>query len=272
MRFLTLFFKFLLMGGAVFFLFVVLHEHQRFVKGRQFYEQGRYDEAEALYRDSITRRFGSEFADFNEATVLYQKGDYEKAVAFFGRSLITHDPVFRSHVNYNIGNSKFRQAQQNESSDPEKAVSLYRESLQYYENAMEPGEYIEDVRVNHRIAGKKLRVILASLKQRESGRPNAVDQQNESLTGRQKGSAGHESSENKKIGEKNSREILQREDSRGKKEAGGKRSGRNEIMKGEMSRQEAELLLDRFSEGERFMGMLHDRGKGVYYPEVAKDW
>lgn len=256
-------------------LYLVFSEHSTLINANQLYNEGKYDDALKRYNEMLARHPDSDILNFNTGTVLYKKRDYSKAIEFFTKTLTTENPNLKSMVNYNIGNCKYRQGQQVENTDVESAASFYKEALYYYKRVMELHEKDEDARYNHELAEGKLRNILTRLKKR-SGQKNGDKQGDEKK--QQYPNTQHQTEPSDR--QKGNDNGVARDEKSDKMEGKSpdKRSdqrieyGQIKARTGEMSGEDAGLLLEEFRKKEQAGSMLTDKAKRGPYPEVEKDW
>ena len=144
-------------------------DRQRLSDAYHLYHKGKYEEALRIYQRALAKSQDSAILNYNLGTAFYKKGDYLQAMECFSKTLTAEDPDFGAKTNYNIGNCKYRLGEQIQSSNPSKAIELYREAMDYYQRAIEWNDQDEDAIYNHRWVEKKLRDLLSQLEQRPEG-------------------------------------------------------------------------------------------------------
>jgi tetratricopeptide (TPR) repeat protein len=246
--------------------------------GNQLYKQKKFDQALKKYNEALLEYPTSDVINFNAGAALYKKEDYQKAIESFTKALTTDNPELEARANYNIGNSKYRLGKLKENTDLAGAISLFRESLDYYKRAIELDEKDKDAKYNHELVERQLKAFLDKLKQQSSS-ANASKEE-------QKKGGGEEWEKEEQIEEK---AVQRRGESEEKKQAAeAEETKKQEVEKEgaqeqeaigaqpqeeskEMSREEAEILLEGYrQEEESKVGIKRER-QG-YYPEVLKDW
>jgi len=256
-------------------LYLVFSEHSTLINANQLYNKGKYDDALKKYNKVLARHPDSDILNFNTGAVLYKKRDYSKAIEFFTKTLTTENPDLRSRANYNIGNCKYKEGLQVEDRDGESTARLYREAIDLYNRVIELNGKDEDARYNHELVGKKLRNILTRLEKR-SGQKNG-DKQGE-VKKQQHENTQHQPEPSDR--QKSNDNGVARDEKSDKMEGKSpdKRSdqrieyGQIRARTGEMSGEDAELLLEEFRKKEQAGSMLTDKAKRGHYPEVEKDW
>ncbi|MCX7927692.1 MAG: tetratricopeptide repeat protein [Candidatus Omnitrophica bacterium] len=136
-------------------------------KAKQLYHQGKFDQAIEQYHQASLGLPESETLAFNMGTSYYKKGDYEKALEHFTKSLATQDKIIEADALYNIGNTHYQIGRRKEQIDLEAAIAHYRSALDYYKRAIELDQKNKDARFNHEFVERRLKILLDKLKQQK---------------------------------------------------------------------------------------------------------
>jgi Ca-activated chloride channel homolog len=98
---------------------------RRFIReGNKLYQKELFDDSELSYRRALERDEDSPQARFNLGNSLYKQGRYDEATVFFGELAgVIDDPVNRSKVFHNLGNSLLMSQQ------IEQSIEAYKEAL-----------------------------------------------------------------------------------------------------------------------------------------------
>ncbi len=214
-------------------------------KGNQLYKEKKYDEAIKNYNEAQITMPDSEVVNFDTGAALYKKGDYEKAMDSFIKGLTTEDPALESKANYNIGNSKYRQAELKENTELEVAIALCREALDYYKRAIELNEKDKDAKYNHEFVEKKLKTLLEKQKQSKEQRAKGKEQEEKK-----------QQQKDKKDKEKEEQKKKQQQDQKKQQEKQQKQKG-----KGEEKRKELEKSKEKKKEEEKKKQQQKDKEK-----------
>lgn len=254
----------------------IIYANPSVKKGNKLYEEKNYDEAIKNYSASQADQPDSDIINFNIGTALFKKGDFQEAIESFTKALLTEKNDVEAMANYNIGNSKFKLGQLKESSDLSDSVSLLREALDYYKRAIELDRKEKDAKFNHEYVEKKLKVLLDKLKQQgekekdkqKNGKKNKQDgpqkQQADSTDRKNKEKEKQAKSEDEKTSNSNEEMKKKEKDAEGPSLAPDK--------EGEMSQEEARMILKRYGEEEKSAGNLNYKARKGDYREVLKDW
>ena len=243
-------------------------------EANRLYAFKEYDQALEIYNELLLKDPDPQLLNYNAAAAYYKKGDYKKAEELFSKALVTQDTDFEAKTAYNIGNCFFKQSQSKENNRIENAIDDLKEALVYYQRSIELNQKDEDARFNYEVTDKKIEELKQKLekKQAEAGQGQDSDDQKEE----QKESL--ESQNIKQEQQEANGSFEKNEEERGKKD---KETQKDEVKRDspeqkngkaqEMSRQEAEMLIDAYArEGLRLhMADLH---KAQNEPEAEKDW
>lgn len=78
-------------------------------EGNRLYEEGRYAEAHAKYLEALLEAPDSPIIRFNDGNALYRGQDYESALESFRAAVESGDPQLAAAAWYNLGNTLYRQ-------------------------------------------------------------------------------------------------------------------------------------------------------------------
>jgi tetratricopeptide (TPR) repeat protein len=249
-------------------------------EGNRYYKQGDYDKALEKYEAAGEASPDLDIVNLNKGTAYYQKGQYQEAIDAFTKALNTEDNRTEADSIYNIANSKYKLGSANAENDINSAVSLYRESLDYYKRAIELDEGNRDAKYNHELVERELKVLLDKLKNKEQQDDQKKEQDNdkkEEQKSDSKESESNESKEEKKQQDQDARDDQEMKEDKGdQQQTAGEDSGQEqdagqqEERNDGMSPEEAKMLLEAF--GEEEARDAAKKQKGAQYPRVLKDW
>jgi Ca-activated chloride channel homolog len=95
----------------------------RVEEGNRLYQEGRYAEAHQMYLEAMAEAPESPLIPFNDGNALYQESDFQRAMEGYQRAIEAGDPELASAAWYNLGNALYRQQQL------EPALEAYKQSL-----------------------------------------------------------------------------------------------------------------------------------------------
>ena len=283
-------------------------------KGNALYEEEKYDAALKKYNKALESLPESDVVNFNAGSAHYKIGDYKEAEGSFAKSLLTEDRGLEAGANYNIGNAKYRRGEPSEKTEPEKAIKLYREALEYYTRAMELDKKDEDAKFNYEFVKKKLEELQKKQQEEEKEEKKEEDkkekeekkdkkedkedkdkqkekeeedkekekQEQDKKKEEKKREEKEREEEKKKEKEKEQKEREEKEKrEKEKKEREKKKEEKKppeqkpepeEEMPGEMTENEARMLLEGHRQEEESKGKPVKLRKGAAYPDVIKNW
>ncbi len=221
-------------------------------EGNRLYREGRYDEAHRKYLEALRAAPDSPVIRFNDANALYQTEEFERAVDAYRGALEAADPVLEARAWYNLGNALYRRRQVAD------ALEAYKQALR-----RNPGD--TDAKHNLEVALERLRQ--QERQQRSDGSdPDSGQERNRREAGEDEPEPSpgerpepqpsgerpeEEGPEDRQGQEPEEQEDREQEDGRQPEEAPAEPpNGEAEAQPrpGEMSREEAERLLQAISE------------------------
>jgi Ca-activated chloride channel family protein len=242
--------------------------------GHQFYRDGKYEEALNAYKKGLVKNPRSHVFNYHVGIALYKKGDYEQAAEHFTKTLLTEDANIEARANYNMGNCKFRLGEQREKMDFIKTAGLFEEALGHYERAIQLDEKDEEAKYNRDLVKKKLEDVRANLSKRtaEIKKESVKDEKSKGLPPSQETfhSSGSPSLKESRQSRDARQDQLQKGDKKVLPPKGDGHQVRKEVA--EMSKQEAEMLLEGFRREEELSMDPRERRRKDVDPDVQKDW
>jgi Ca-activated chloride channel family protein len=244
-------------------------------EGNNLYHQGKYDEAIKKYNEARDDSPDSDIINFNLGAALYKKGRYQEAVDAFTKALNTENKEIEQKAVYNMANSKYELGNSLVDTDSNSAVSLYRESLDYYKRAIELDKNDRDARYNYNFVEKKLKELFEKIKNQSSEqRKNQEEGKRDRREGRES-QAQHRKKQDDKQQQRSQNRHAETAGAKDKQAAKGKdmeeqsQSSAGEESR-EMSPEEARMLLDVY--GREEAGSVSIRERRDYHEEVLKNW
>jgi Ca-activated chloride channel family protein len=243
------------------------------MEGNRYYNQEKYDNALEKYKAAGEESPDSDIVHFNSGAAQYKRGQYEEAIDSFTKALNTEDEQIESDATYNIANAKYKLGSVNADKDLNMAVSQYRESLDYYKRAMEMDAHNREAKYNHELVERELKVLLDKLKNQQQ---QQQDDQDQDKKDQQESDESQAKSDKEKKGEEkqqqeSGKDQEMKEDR--KDQAAEEKTGQGEEQQkeenGEMTPEEAQMLLEAYGAEEK---EALRKEKRAYYPDVLKDW
>ncbi len=145
-----------------------LDPHARAREGNRLYEAGKYDEAVEHYNEALVDEPDSSRLHFNLGDARYKSGKYDDALASFGKVTTSDsDPARTARVAYNVGNTKVRQGEAVEATDPQKTLDLWTEALLAYRRALGADPDDADAKWNHELVERKIAALRKKLEEQQ---------------------------------------------------------------------------------------------------------
>jgi len=231
------------------------------------------------YEKAVEDDPDSDVANYNLGTAYYRKGQYEKSMESFMKSLNTEDREIEARAIYNMANSKYKMGSLQADKDLNGAIEHYKESLDYYKRAMDLDEADRDAKYNHELVEKKIKILMDKMKNQQQQQDQNQDQ-NENQDKENQEGQGKE--DQQKQGEDEQQQSSDKEQSGEQKEKGeqgadqeqGKQemesAGKEEESSEQMSPEEARMLLEAYGQDEAREEVNRKlRGR---HGEVLKNW
>jgi tetratricopeptide (TPR) repeat protein len=193
-------------------------------EGNRLYEEGRFSEAHEKYLEGAAAAPESGVIRFNDGNALYRGEDYERAAEAYQRAMETGDAALASQAWYNLGNALYRQQQLEES------LEAFKQSLRLNPADSDAKHNLERV----------LEQLQQQQDQQDQQNQDEQDQQDQQNQDQQQG----DQSQDQQQGEPPPQD--QQQDPGDDEGSGEQPDARREP--GEMTREEAERLLDAIDE------------------------
>ncbi len=233
------------------------------------------------YEKAVEEDPDSDVANYNLGTAYYRKGQYEKSIESFMKSLNTEDREIEVRAIYNMANSKYRLGSMQAESDLNSAIGHYKESLDYYRRAMELDEADRDAKYNHELVEKKIKILMDKMKNQQQQQQDQDQNQNEDKDQENKEGQGsgdqqqqkqedqkQQNAEKERSGESQDKGKSEAEQNQEEQEM--QSAGKEEESPEQMSPEEARMLLEAYGQDEA-REEVNQKMRGRY-GEVLRDW
>ena len=159
--------------------------------GNQAYAAGDYEKALADYTAALQREPDSPYVLFNRGNTLYTLGKYNEALDEYEKALAAQpDEILTAKSKYNMGNARFRQAEEVLQTDAAQALQYIAESESYYRQALERAPQMTEAAKNIEIARLKAGWIKQMLQAQQQGKSQQERSQQETGQQQQDDQAG----------------------------------------------------------------------------------
>jgi len=233
-------------------------------EGNRSYNKELYDEAMTKYTEVLINSPDSPHIHFNIGNAAYKKEDYEEAIKSYTKAAsLAADTMLESKAYYNLGNSKYRQGRLKENTSLGEAISLYREALEYYKQALDKNPKDVNAKYNHEFVERKIKELLDKQKQQQQEQSSDQQEKQDQEGQSEKDDKGEAEDENAK------QDATQVEARHASPPQGQKEEGGSERKEG-LTAQEAKMLLDSLKDEE--LSQLQRPRDRRSFPRVLKDW
>ena len=268
--------------------------------GNKAYEEGKYETALDKYKSALKKEPESAIINFNAGTAYYKQGEYEKTIPTLQQALLSENEEVRGKAHYNLGNAFYRSGMALESQNVDLAVAALEQSLSHYQEALKIADKDEDAKYNYEWVNKELLRLKEKKQQQQRSDKKTCDNPSKDEKDKQQ----EQKQEEQQKEQQRSQEEKQQQDARqqqeqqqqenesgeepqgarnqqdkpaGQQQAGDKQTDKSEQPSGqpeagEMSRQEANMLLDDYRQNEEPQGLLNLRQRTGTAVPVKKDW
>ena len=218
--------KYLFLVGIYFSVLWAQQERLNLFKGNQLYKQGEYLEAQKEY-EKIDAAELIAIANFNLGNSLFRQEKYPQAQNQFERVLtMSQDSVLRADAYHNIGNSLLQQKK-------------LKESLSYYKDAIKTNPALGAALYNYNAVKK-----LLEQQENQDKKDQNKDQENKDKKDQNKDQENKDKQDQNKDQDK--KDKKDQSDQEKKEEEQKEEAAQAAEDKGELSKEEAERLLDAF--------------------------
>ena len=244
-------------------------------EGNRLYKGEQYDEAMAKYTEALIELPNSPYLHFNIGNAAYKKEDYEEAIKSFSKSAsLATDVALEGKSYYNLGNCKYRQGRLKENTDLAEAISIYREALDYYKQAIDKNPKDSNSKYNHEFVERKIKELLDKQKEQQQQQNQQQQQQKKSSRQQNQKEQEDESEEedNSKTDSKGEGEPQEKVKAAQQQQKG--QDGQNEDEKSRkkenLTKEEAKMLLDSLRDEELSEPKKQQNKRS--FPQVLRDW
>ncbi|MFQ5687527.1 MAG: tetratricopeptide repeat protein [Candidatus Scalindua sp.] len=241
-------------------------------EGRQLYNEGEYGDAISKFTDAQLHLPESDSLNFNIANTHYKVGKLPEAEKSYKGILDSKDVTLKAKANYNMGNTMYKQGKFNE------ALDFYKKAIKLTgkKSGVNSGEIKgvrEDAKYNYEFVQKKMEKMKKEQQERKE-QEEQEKQKQEKQDDQKKGE------EQKKQDEKNpdQQKQQQQEPEQEKQDKGNKDKQENEkspaqpYEKKEMTKEEAEKILDTLRHSERSARDMQKKEDKPAEFMIEKNW
>ena len=246
-------------------------------EGRQRYNEGEYGEAISKFTDAQLHLPESDSLNFNIANTHYKIGKLPEAEKSYKDILDSKDVTLKAKANYNMGNTMYKRGKFNEALDfYKKAIKLTGKESGV--NGDEIKGVREDAKYNYEFVQKKMEEMKKEQQEREE-KEEQEKQEQEKQDDQKQGEEQEEKNPDQQ--EQQQQEKEQEEQDKGNKGKQEKelppppeneKSPSQPYEKKEMTKEEAERILDALRQSERSARDMQEKEEESAQFKIEKDW
>lgn len=262
-------------------------------EGNALYGQGAYADSAEKYRAALENDPESDIINFDLGTALYKHGDYDGAVSYLQKTLLSDDGQLRGKGFYNLGNALYRHGMAKEKSDLSGAISSMEEAMKQYEGALAIRKDDADARHNYEFVKKELGRLRQKQEQQKKDQQDKDQQPQEKSQRSEQRQSGESPSQGGSEEQQQEQKDSQRqqgpssEDQRKEKPPGTPKAqdeeqtvqseprpsqGQIPADARELTQKEARTLLESYQQNEEPQGLLDMYPRKRDAAPVLKDW
>ncbi len=233
-------------------------------EGRQLYNEGEYGDAISKFTDAQLHLPESDSLNFNIANTHYKVGKLPEAEKSYKGILDSKDVTLKAKANYNMGNAMYKQGKFNEALDfYKKAIKLTGKESGV--NGDEIKGVREDAKYNYEFVQKKMEEMKEEQKEREEKEEQEKqDKQEEKDPEQQEQQQQEKEQEEQDKGNKGEQENEPPPEN--------EKSPSQPYEKKEMTKEEAERILDALRQSERSARDMQEKEEKSTQFMIEKDW
>ncbi len=195
-----------------------LDPHGRAREGNRLYEAGKFDDAAERYNQALVDDPDSAGLHLSLGDARYKAGKLDDAQAAFQKVPATpDDPGRAARLAYNLGNTKFRQGEAVQGTEPQKSLQLWTDALVDYRRALGAEPDDQDAKFNHELVERKIAALKKKLEEQEKEKKQKQEQQQQ----QGKGDQQQDKQEQDQQGKEQQKEQQQGQDQQANQQQGG---------------------------------------------------
>ena len=254
-------------------------------EGLKLYNEQAYDEAISKFADAQVHLPKSDALEFNIANTHFQGGKLPEAEKAYKNALRSKNSTLKAKANYNMGNTLYKQGKLNE------ALDFYKKTIEFTGNKADKEDdeikgIKEDAKYNYEFVQKKME----EMKQEQQERQDQEEQEKqdkEEEDKQEEQKQGDQPPEDKEPEDQEQKQDQQQQKQDKEKEDKGNQSGQQKEQppegekkesppqpqeKREMTKEEAERILDALKQSEESAREMKEKENESAQFETEKNW
>jgi Ca-activated chloride channel homolog len=197
---------------------------------------------------------------YNQGVDFYNKLDYNKAADSFLQSLNTQNKHLEQWSAYNLGSAFFGQGHAAEKKDPGAANQVYKKALDFFKQAIDIDPADKDAKYNYELTAKKIIEQDQKSKQDKKNKQDQQDKKDKQDKQNQQSQQGKQQEQQNKQGQEGQQDKQEEPDKQNQqsqqdkqqeeKDKQAQQSTQQNEQRGQMTKEEAKMLLENFQQSE----------------------
>ncbi len=199
---------------------------------------------------------------YNLGVALYRAGKFAEARKQFAHALTQARPKLMPNLHYNLGNSAYRQAERHAAADRTRAERLFQEAIGAYENTLTLAPETSEARANLGLTRTRLAMLERADAQNRDKKPHATPSETPAS---EQAKSTAERARDRQVAKEGSANAAH-------KAAGADPSAVAGKTRRDLSRHDAERMLNEARGRENLSGMLSGKTRDKAPLQPEKDW
>ena len=255
-------------------------------EGLKLYNEQAYDEAISKFADAQVHLPKSDALEFNIANTHFQGGKLPEAEKAYKNALRSKNSTLKAKANYNMGNTLYKQGKLNE------ALDFYKKTIELTGNKADKEDdeikgIKEDAKYNYEFVQKKMEEMKQEQQERQDQEEQEKEDKEEEDKQEEQKQGDKPPEEEKKPEDQEQKQDQQQQKQDKEKEDKGNQSGQQKEQppegekkesppqpqeKREMTKEEAERILDALKQSEESAREMQEKENESAQFETEKNW
>lgn len=161
------------------------------------YQKGQYAQAQREYAQSLKADPNQSQLQFNLGAAAYKAGDFAAATTAFNNALKTREIPLQQSAYYNLGNALFREGEKAVATDPQATIATWQQSLGAFDTALQLRPADADAKFNRNVVKTRLDELRRQQQQQQKQQQNQNGKDDKNQQQDQKDPQGQQNQQHK---------------------------------------------------------------------------
>jgi Ca-activated chloride channel homolog len=267
-------------------------------KGEQAYKAGNFQKASIFFNNLLKKHPDDPKLQYNYGTASYKNKQFDEAIAAFTNALKTKDLKLQEQAYYNRGNALYRKGQETLKNDSQTTLGKWQQAVDSYSASLELNKDDKDAIFNRNLVEKKIDELKKQQqKQRQNQHQETKGKKQENKKEKKEKQQGNKEQDSQNSNSKNSQQQKKKNEGQNSQtESASKQlkpqkqtqiqtgktqnqasqpqavsKDKEKLRKGQMSKEDAEQLLNSLKDDEGRLNFVPNFGK-TNDNEPKRDW